>query len=249
MGVWDRYYERKQRASVPRSLTAPFSQAILTIVTRAVSLPPVARILEIGGGEGSYLALFSKSLNAMPSTIELSEVGAAQCRETLQRMDMRAEEVLHGDVFDPTLQLKWKERFDFVCSFGFVEHFADIRRTLAAHTNLVKPGGFCFVTVPNFHNPYNRGFCLMAKGRREYDGISINEAITLSSLEAEFGSLGMRPVDSGYLKAWPLYRPVSFGRALAISPMLALGLCGNLLGLPTPHALGPTMFVLSEKSR
>lgn len=41
-------------------------------------------------------------------------------------------------------------KYDLVCSFGFIEHFANFEEVILLHANLVKPGGHLIITTPNF---------------------------------------------------------------------------------------------------
>jgi 2-polyprenyl-3-methyl-5-hydroxy-6-metoxy-1,4-benzoquinol methylase len=247
MEVWDQYYHRKGTFSFLRGLSAPFDREVVGVVNRLATCPPEAKVLEIGGGEGGYLALICRSLSAIPYAIDISMVGAAACRETLGRLHLDANNIIHGDVFDPALQAQWKDQFDFVCSFGFVEHFENLHQTLLAHINLVRPGGFCFVTIPNFKNPYNKSFCRIAKGHQGFKSLSINEDISLSDVQDSMRSQKMNILECGCLRAWPFFRPVSIHRTLALAPMLLLALAGNMLKIPIPHVLGATMYAMGQK--
>ena len=46
-----------------------------------------------------------------------------------------------------------EKRFDLVYSLGFIEHFTDFEQIILRHAELVGPGGYLFVSAPNF-----RGF-------------------------------------------------------------------------------------------
>ena len=43
-----------------------------------------------------------------------------------------------------------KIKFDFVCSFGFVEHFDNFDEVIINHAQLLNSGGELLITTPNF---------------------------------------------------------------------------------------------------
>jgi len=54
--------------------------------------------------------------------------------------------VVEADVTSYTPNLT----FDLVCSFGLLEHFADLDVALWYHVKFVRPGGIVLMTLPNF---------------------------------------------------------------------------------------------------
>lgn len=42
------------------------------------------------------------------------------------------------------------DRYDMVCSFGFIEHFRNFPEIIALHDRILKPGGLLMITTPNF---------------------------------------------------------------------------------------------------
>lgn len=50
--------------------------------------------------------------------------------------------------------LEWStsERFDLVCSFGFIEHFNDWPAMIRRHAELVVEGRYLILTTPHFRN-------------------------------------------------------------------------------------------------
>ena len=44
-----------------------------------------------------------------------------------------------------------KEKYDIVCSFGFVEHFTNLDEIILKHANIVAPNGYLIIETPNFN--------------------------------------------------------------------------------------------------
>lgn len=60
--------------------------------------------------------------------------------------------IRHGDFADESRS----SAYDLVCSFGFIEHFADYPDVFLHHCDLVKPGGLLVVEFPNFFGFWQR---------------------------------------------------------------------------------------------
>lgn len=48
------------------------------------------------------------------------------------------------------------QKYDLVCSFGFLEHFPNWRPVLNKHAQMVKPGGYLLIATPNFRGLLQR---------------------------------------------------------------------------------------------
>ena len=115
------------------------------IYERFLQPAPDQTVLEIGCGGGRHLCWLAKKYQYRPYGIDYSEVGLQKTRETFAVNGLPAPVLYQADLF------KWKteERFDLVCSFGFVEHFADFAGVIARHAELVKPGGLLIFGMPH----------------------------------------------------------------------------------------------------
>jgi len=61
-------------------------------------------------------------------------------------------QIIKGDFFT----YNFKDSYDFVYSLGFIEHFKDIEGTIQLHCDLVSPGGYLLLGVPNFRGILQR---------------------------------------------------------------------------------------------
>ncbi|HNQ24962.1 MAG TPA: class I SAM-dependent methyltransferase [Phycisphaerae bacterium] len=114
-------------------------------------LPKAAnwRCLEIGCAPGRNLIAFHRLFGYQPFGVEYSPVGAAETRESLAAAGFDPAHVIETDVFDSMFQRDHAGRYEVILSRGFIEHFTDPRRAVAAHVNLLAPGGFLVCTIPN----------------------------------------------------------------------------------------------------
>lgn len=102
-------------------------------------------LLEIGGAPGQYLAWFHKTLGYQISCLDYSEEGCKKTRANFKLLNIPGRVYQH-DLFAEELQMPL---FDMVCSFGFIEHFADLNGVVGRHLALLKPGGILLLGVPN----------------------------------------------------------------------------------------------------
>src|SRR5262245_25117571 len=120
-----------------------------------------AKVVEIGSAPGEFLVRFSNQYRCIPYGIEYSEVGVDVNRATFERHGFDPRNVIHADFFDDALRERYAEYFDVVFSKGFIEHFTDLGPLIQRHLDLLKPGGYLLVDVPNFrgmNNPLARFF-------------------------------------------------------------------------------------------
>ncbi|HUJ71695.1 MAG TPA: class I SAM-dependent methyltransferase [Verrucomicrobiae bacterium] len=102
--------------------------------------------MEIGCGDSIHLPLIARRYGLSVAGLDFTENG---CRLATQRLH---EEGLDGAIYQRDLfgaNDDLQAQFDFVVSFGLVEHFDDPSQPLAAMRRLLKPGGRLLTTMPN----------------------------------------------------------------------------------------------------
>jgi len=102
-------------------------------------------LLEVGCHPGQYLWYFYSRYGYRVSGIEYVDALAAETRENLKKAHVSAR-ILNADLF---AYATTGVSYDVVASFGFVEHFVDVRPAVAAHWALVRNGGYPVISVPN----------------------------------------------------------------------------------------------------
>jgi SAM-dependent methyltransferase len=112
-------------------------------------LSPGAKIVEIGSAPGEFLVRFSRKYQCIPYGVEYSQTGVEVNRATFVRHGFDPQNVIHTDFFDDGFRERYLGQFDIVCSRGFIEHFADPQPVIDRHIDLLKPGGYLLVDIPN----------------------------------------------------------------------------------------------------
>jgi SAM-dependent methyltransferase len=107
------------------------------------------KVLEVGSAPGDFLVRFNKMFGYIPYGVEYSKKGVSLNRAIFLSNCLNADHVIHADFFSDDFQEKYTNFFDIVVSRGFVEHFSNPKAVIEKHTNLLKKGGICVITIPN----------------------------------------------------------------------------------------------------
>jgi len=104
--------------------------------------------LEIGCVPGIYLAYISKTFGYFPEGIDYVKNTKNITEKTLKNFGLNESLIYEHDF------TSWQtnNKYDLVCSFGFVEHFKDTDVIILKHINLLKKGGQIIIEFPNFSN-------------------------------------------------------------------------------------------------
>ena len=106
--------------------------------------------LEIGCHPGRYLTVFGDlgyTINGIDFASDLNLMGVL----------LKDQGYSVGDLIkDDFLNHVFLSKYDVVASFGFIEHFVDWQEIIVRHLNLVTPGGFAVLQVPNFIGTFQR---------------------------------------------------------------------------------------------
>lgn len=100
----------------------------------ACGIQPGQRVLDIGGGWGSFLE-FAGEQGVHVTSITISDESEKTMRELIRRRGLACEVVK-----EHFLEFKSVEPFDAIVNLGVTEHLPDYRRTLAQYQRLLKPG-------------------------------------------------------------------------------------------------------------
>lgn len=108
------------------------------------------RCLEIGALPGRFLAFLHKTFGYQITGIDFAD------NDEVFHATMRANGIGHYEFAKQNFfEFQPPNPFDVVVSFGFIEHFDDYGDVIRRHCQLVGPGGYLVMTVPNFRNlPY-----------------------------------------------------------------------------------------------
>jgi FkbM family methyltransferase len=158
---------------------------------------------EIGAYPGSILCDLAKRFGYKPVAIEYSS-HAERIEQMFECNGLRGR-VENRDF----LAMQEVGLYDVVCSFGFVEHFADPRDIVARHLRLTKPGGYTVISVPRidgFQGALRQ--CVYLPDEWERISSSHNpEAMNLDTLRRLAGMAGDEIVLAEYLFGASIYFP------------------------------------------
>lgn len=108
------------------------------------------KIIEIGAGDSSILIEACKRFHPdICYGLDYIESACDRLAKKSVMANVKIESV-HADMFHPPVELK--EKFDFVMSFGVVEHFTDLASVLKAISSFSKKNGIVFTLIPNNKN-------------------------------------------------------------------------------------------------
>lgn len=108
-----------------------------------------AKICEIGSGDGKLLKKFASMFGCQPLGVEYSKEAAKEAAKN-------GVKTIVTDVFNKTFLKKYKNYFDVVFSYGFIEHIIPPEKAVKIHYDILKPGGYVVIQIPRF-----RGFNLL----------------------------------------------------------------------------------------
>jgi len=102
--------------------------------------------MEIGCGDSIHLPLIAQRYGLSVAGLDFTENGCRLATERLREQGFDGT-MYQRDLFGKNDDLHGK--FDFVASFGLVEHFDDPSEPLRAMRAFLKPGGRVLTTMPN----------------------------------------------------------------------------------------------------
>jgi 2-polyprenyl-3-methyl-5-hydroxy-6-metoxy-1,4-benzoquinol methylase len=136
---WDKAYENVDFKLLPHE------NPIRSWIEKYVEKTEDAKTaLEIGCYPGRYIEVLGAlgyNLNGLDFNDNLP-----QLKNWLQSLGHSVDSFDQVDFFN----YKTEEKFDIVCSFGFIEHFSNWEDVLKTHMNFVKKDGYLIIEVPNF---------------------------------------------------------------------------------------------------
>lgn len=101
----------------------------------ACSIKPGDRVLDIGGGWGSFME-FAGTQGVEVTSLTISDASVNHMQHVIKEQGLN-----HCRVFkEHFLEYKCEEPYDAIVNLGVTEHLPDYRRTLAQYQRLLKPG-------------------------------------------------------------------------------------------------------------
>jgi len=186
---------RRQKFSVSKvsfDPSKPMFADLHALFARSLPVSAKMRFLEVGCFPGYYLWYFNRYFEYAVAGLEYVESCCTEAAVCLRREGVSAD-VMHADFFDYSIDPS-RMTFDVVASFGFVEHFSDYTSVIEKHLNLVSPGGYLLLTIPNHQGIY--GDILRAVDREKFE---THNRMTLADIRAALDQIGgTELVEEGY---------------------------------------------------
>jgi SAM-dependent methyltransferase len=104
------------------------------------------RFLEVGCHPGRYLWYFHQTFGYEVSGIEYAPQACERTIRLMRQIGLAAN-VQHADIFD--FVPPDGRGFDVVASVGLIEHFRDVGPIVRRHVELLNPGGYLVLWIPN----------------------------------------------------------------------------------------------------
>lgn len=189
----DEWNFRTSKINVDDRYDIPFSEIFEKYLPRNKKLS----VLEVGSIPGNFLVYFNKNFGYQVNGIDFADNDQV-FHETMRKNGIDDYKFTKGDFFEfnpPT-------KYDLVASFGFIEHFDNIADIVKRHVNLVKPGGYLILTVPNF-----RFLQYLYHYKYDKNNLDIHnlDAMKIGSLKKILRKFQMTKVYAGYfgnLQVW-----------------------------------------------
>lgn len=109
---------------------------------------PAGTLFEFGCYPGRYLSFLGKK-GWVVSGMDLTPgIGQPAFANWLRAEGIKTDLLRQGDAL--AYAASTPDRYNLVCSFGFVEHFEDYLRVIDLHDRILAPGGWLLISTPNF---------------------------------------------------------------------------------------------------
>jgi len=221
---------------------------------REAAGPRRAQVLELGAGGSRLLPYLARKFGHEVFGSDFSFGGCSLLRANLALQRVRGN-VVCEDLFRSSLK---GESFDVVYSAGLIEHFEDTSAAVAAHFQLLRPGGRLVLAVPNLRGLQGRIIHRFAPPQWK-----VHKVFGPQELAEMLNNSGLLDVRSGYLgsfsvrimqsrewtsvHAWPAWvRLLVCSSMRLISGFISLGF---RLSPWRPHSrqLSPAFFAAGRK--
>lgn len=182
---WDQYYDSYKPEIVNQ---VPFSDIFDKYFINGEN----KSVLEIGCAGGRNLCYLVKKLKYTPYGIDYSDE-IEKTRELFKYNNL-PEPVLYKEDF---FQWHPENKFDVVCSFGFVEHFENLEDIIKRHVDLVASGGKLLITMPHFaHCQYFLHWLIDRENLKKHN----TKIMNLVSIRKAFANFPFEIEHLGYYK-------------------------------------------------
>lgn len=124
---------------------------IVAWIKKYVPINANGSCIEIGCFPGRYLTVFGK-LKYTLHGVDLTPRVLKDFPEWLKSLNYNTGKFEQNDFFN----FNAPQKYDVVCSFGFIEHFKNWETVLEKHIAMVQEGGYLVIETPNFKGFFQR---------------------------------------------------------------------------------------------
>ena len=206
LGHWESAWATRPRLTFPSGIDVG-TRNVLRLLRRYVR--PGMRYVEIGCAPGKILSWVGREVGAPVHGIDYSPTGTEAARWLCRGLgidaDIRCE--------DASLTTFPARSFDLVFSCGLVEHFEDPAPMVAAHVDLVAPGGVALIAVPNYSGLYLKLQSWCDPANLEIHNLRIMNAAAMRELAAGLPGVAVRGFRYGRFSPWLVSLSARMGTA------------------------------------
>jgi len=131
---WEEYWDKENRSLESKFLFGDLIEKFKL---------EIDSYFEIGCAPGSIMSFFNKNYGCRVEGIDFTS--SSRIIDFLKQSGIDDYQVYQDDIFDFDID----KVYDFVGSYGFIEHFDNPGLLIQKHKQLVTEGGYLCITVPN----------------------------------------------------------------------------------------------------
>jgi len=148
--------------------------------------------LEVGAGNSDWMIRVCKEFSpSYCAGLDYSEQGCELLKNKAKKNNVKID-VINADIFSPPTETL--NKFDFIMSYGVVEHFKDLPNVLKTISRFSKANGLMFTLIPNMSGVIGSLTRLL-----DEDIYNIHVPHDLASFEKGHHDAGLDIVWKGYL--------------------------------------------------
>ncbi|MBL7740060.1 MAG: class I SAM-dependent methyltransferase [Chitinophagaceae bacterium] len=200
---------------------------------------------EAGCYPGRYLAYLGKK-GWQVSGMDLTPRMESDFKEWLLKNDITFGKIEKGDVLE--YMKAGNDKYDLVCSFGFIEHFENFTEIIALHDRILTPNGKLIITTPHFRGAVQRFLhsWLDKENLNRHYIPSMNPSLWKKQLE----SMGYTVIWSGYFGNFDFWADRQKRNLFnKISLKIIYKLTSLLRWLPDSRLYSPYCGIVAEKKQ
>lgn len=139
--IWEKYW-RSKRVDTKVSKNFPLHD----IFEKYLTHKSYKNMIEVGGFPGLYAIYFKKYWDYEATILDYI-IDKKRIKHLLKINDLTPKDV--SIIKADFLNYQSRNKFDFVYSLGFIEHFIDTKDLIRRHWNMVNKGGTMIIGIPN----------------------------------------------------------------------------------------------------